>query len=138
MSAFLATVLTLIVSPMAMADQFLSLETAVKMAREANPGIAAKRALAAASEEVPSQAGALPDPVLMLNAMNLPTDSFSTSQENMTQFQVGVAQAFPYPGKLELLEESASHIAHGMRSEQVDYENYVVKQVRIVWWNILF
>ncbi len=138
MSAFLATVLTLIVSPMAMAGQFLSLETAVKIAREANPGLAAKRALADAFEEVPSQAGALPDPVLMLNAMNLPTDTFSTSQENMTQFQVGVAQAFPYPGKLALLEESASHIARGMRSEQIDYENNVVRQVRIVWWNILF
>jgi outer membrane protein TolC len=119
-------------------ETFLSLEAAVELARKANPGLSAKRALANASREVPSQVGALPDPVFMLNAVNLPTDSWSRSQENMTQLQIGFSQNFPFPGKLGLLERSAEHMAVAVQNEQIDYENNLVRQVRVAWWNLLF
>ncbi|MDH5638501.1 MAG: TolC family protein [Nitrospinota bacterium] len=121
-----------------MAADTLTLEKAVRLAREANPGLAAKRAMADAAGETPSQAGSLPDPMLMMNAMNLPTDSFSTSKENMTQLQIGISQRIPFPGKLGLLKESATHIAHGMRNEQMDYEQELVRQVQVAWWNLLY
>ncbi|MDH5511477.1 MAG: TolC family protein [Nitrospinota bacterium] len=121
-----------------MAADTLSLEKAVRIARETNPGLAAKRAMAEAAGQAPSQAGSLPDPMFTMNAMNLPVDSFSTSKENMTQFQVGISQRIPYPGKLGLHEESAEHKARGMREEQMDYEEEMVRQVRLAWWNLFY
>ncbi len=35
------------------------------------------------------------DPKLILGAINVPTDRFSFTQENMTQIQVGLMQQFP-------------------------------------------
>ena len=49
-------------------------------------------------------ADALPNPSLSLSAMNLPVDSFDTSQEAMTQLQLGVTQAIPR-GKTRALKQ---------------------------------
>ncbi|RMH60075.1 MAG: TolC family protein, partial [Zetaproteobacteria bacterium] len=89
----------------------LSLERAEAMALADNPALAAAGQQAAALAAVPSQVGSLPDPVLSLKAMNLPADSFSTTQENMTQLQLGVMQAIPFPGKLGLKQQVAEHMA---------------------------
>jgi outer membrane protein TolC len=62
--------------------------------------------LAALEEEVPA-AGALDDPRLGVGVANLPTDSFSFSQEPMTQKQLFVAQKFPWFGKLDLRTQLA-------------------------------
>ncbi|HHJ80636.1 MAG TPA: transporter, partial [Candidatus Tenderia electrophaga] len=80
----------------------LALDQAVAEALRANPGLAAIEARAKALAEIPDQSEALPDPVLSVNIANLPLDSFSFTQEGMTQFQVGITQALPYPGKLAL------------------------------------
>jgi len=55
----------------------LALSTAVQIAMANNPGLAAKRAQAQAMAAIPDQAGALPDPMLMLNAMNVPMDTYA-------------------------------------------------------------
>ncbi len=121
-----------------MADQPLTLDEAVQIVRDANPGLAAQRSLADAAEEKPSQAGSLPDPKLILNVMNLPTDSYNRAEENMTQLQFGFAQQIPFPGKLGLLEDAAVHSARSVRSDQLDYENKVVRNTRVTWWNLMF
>ena len=56
--------------------------------------------------EVPF-AGSLDDPRLGVGALNVPTDSFSFSQEPMTQKQIFVAQRFPWFGKLDLRTQRA-------------------------------
>ena len=75
----------------------LNLDTAVVKAVTDNPGLAEMQARAAALAEIPSQVGTLPDPILQLNAANLPVDTFNTGQEPMTQLQVGFSQPFPFP-----------------------------------------
>jgi outer membrane protein, heavy metal efflux system len=50
--------------------------------------------------EVPA-ASALDDPVLTLGVNAFPTDSFSFSQEPMTQKQIFIAQRFPWFGTLD-------------------------------------
>jgi cobalt-zinc-cadmium efflux system outer membrane protein len=47
-------------------------------------------------------AGVLDDPRIGLGLLNLPVDTFSFSQEPMTQKQIFVAQKIPWPGKLSL------------------------------------
>ncbi len=41
------------------------------------------------------QAGALPDPMLMMGVQNLPTNSFSFNKELMTSKMIGLSQTFP-------------------------------------------
>ena len=55
-----------------------------------------------------SYAGALDDPRLGLAILNLPADSFSFSQEPMTQKQISIAQKFPWFGKLDLRSQRAT------------------------------
>lgn len=65
--------------------KFLSVEDAIATAVENNPGLAEMQARFEALAQIPSQLGTLPDPILSLNAMNLPTDTFNVGQEPMTQ-----------------------------------------------------
>nr|MBS0021463.1 hypothetical protein [Gammaproteobacteria bacterium] len=66
----------------------LTLQESVDIALRRNPKLAGARAKAEALETMPSQAGALPDPKLGINALNLPTDSFALDQEPMTQLEL--------------------------------------------------
>ena len=54
-----------------------------------------------------SVAGALDDPRLGIGVANLPTDTFSFSQEPMTQKTLFIAQKFPWFGKLDLRTQRA-------------------------------
>jgi hypothetical protein len=91
----------------------LSLATAQTIAVRDNPGLAQMQSRYAALSQMPSQMGALPDPVISFNAMNFPTDTFDRDQEPMTQLQIGISQDFPFPGKLALREAAAEFEAFG-------------------------
>jgi outer membrane protein TolC len=58
-------------------------------------------------EEIPFT-GALEDPRLGVGILNLPTDSFSFSEEPMTQKQISIAQKIPWFGKLDLKSQRAT------------------------------
>ena len=123
------------------ADQItapLSLDEAVSEALRTNPSLAAIDARAKALAEIPDQVEALPDPVLSVNLTNLPLDSFSFTQEGMTQFQVGIAQALPYPGKLALRAQAARHEAGAAVADVAEKRLQLVRDVKTVWWNIFY
>ncbi len=128
----------MLVSGVARAETLLTLEQAEAMALQHNPGLSAVGKQAEAMAEIPPQVGALPDPVISMNAMNLPTDSFSLTQENMTQMQLGVSQAFPFPGKLGLKEEAARHLADAARQNEAEFRLLLLRNVRIHWWNLAY
>ncbi len=116
----------------------LSLSAAVKVAVADNPGLAAMRARAEALAAIPSQVGTLPDPSLSLNALNLPLDTFSLAQEGMTQVQIGMAQKFPFPGKLGLREDAAGYEAKAAGSEVKESRLWLIRNVRGVWWKLFY
>jgi len=120
------------------AAEMLTLDDAVKVALSANPGLVALDARAQALAEVPSQVEALPDPSLSVNLLNLPLDSFSFNQEGMTQLQVAFTQALPYPGKLALRAQAASHEASAAGEEVAARRLLLVRDVKTVWWNIFY
>lgn len=120
------------------AAEVLSLNKAVTQALSANPGLAAIEARAKALAEIPDQVEALPDPVLSVNMANLPLDSFSFTQEAMTQFQVGITQALPYPGKLALRAEAASQEARAAEADLKEKQLQLVRDVKTVWWNLFY
>jgi cobalt-zinc-cadmium efflux system outer membrane protein len=116
----------------------LSLEAAVATASQGNPGLAEMQARAEAMAAVPSQVGALPDPTVSLNALNLPTDTFSLDQEPMTQMQIGIEQSLPFPGKLELKERAAEFDADAAVSNVDEFRLRLIHNVKQTWWQIFY
>lgn len=116
----------------------LSIEQAVSLALQDNPNLAEVQARAEAAALRPSQVGALPDPVLSINAANLPVDSFNLTQEAMTQFQVGISQKLPWPGKLELRAEATRLTALGKQDASREAQLMLARDVRRSWWNLFY
>jgi cobalt-zinc-cadmium efflux system outer membrane protein len=116
----------------------LQLEDAVAIAIEGNPGLAEMQARAEAMAAIPSQAGALPDPMLMLGAVNLPTDTFDRDQEAMTQLQIGIEQSLPFPGKRGLKERAAEIDADAAVSNVDETRLRLIQNVKQTWWQIYY
>ena len=136
----LTTVLTLmqLALPVQAQNSVLSAAEAVKTAVSENPGLAEMQARFRAMSEIPSQMGALPDPVVSFGAMNFPTDSFDRDQEPMTQLQVGISQAFPFPGKLNLREEAAEFDAQAAFYTADEMRLMLIANVQQKWWQIFY
>jgi cobalt-zinc-cadmium efflux system outer membrane protein len=116
----------------------LTLERSVALAIGTNAGLAGSQARADAMAEVPAQAGSLPDPMLRLDAMSLPTDTFSRSQEPMTQLQLGIEQELPFPGKLGLRQAAAERDADAAASDADEARLRLVFEVNQAWWQIYY
>lgn len=116
----------------------LSLDGAVETALSKNAELSAAEANARALQAVPSQEGSLPDPVLGLNVMNLPTDTFDLNQEPMTQLQLTLSQAFPFPGKLGLRRAAAAHEADAATIRVNERRLSLTAQVRAAWWTLFY
>jgi len=119
------------------ATESLSVQDAVDVALKHNPELSALAAQADAMREIPDQAGALPDPMLSLNVLNVPVDTFDLDQEPMTQLQVGITQVLPYPGKRRL--QRAATVSEAVAADAMleDRRSGVTGQVRVAWWRLL-
>jgi cobalt-zinc-cadmium efflux system outer membrane protein len=121
------------------ADQtVLSLQSATELAVQDNPDLAQIQARAQAMAAIPSQEGALPDPQLSFNAMNLPVDSFNIKQEDMAQLGFGISQAIPFPGKLALREQAAAFEAEAASQNVTELRWRLLSEVKKTWWLIFY
>ena len=112
--------------------------SAVEVAIRDNPNLAEMQARYNALSQVPLQMGTLPDPMVSLNAMNFPTDTFDRDQEAMTQAKIGFSQVLPFPGKLSLKEEAAEFdaLAAGYTVEEVRLQ--LIRNVKSKWWQLYY
>ena len=85
----------------------INLPDIISEALRSNPELAAARQNIEALSHRPNRAAALPNPMLSMGLMNVPTDSFSFDDEAMTQKTIGVTQRFPWAGKRQLKREMA-------------------------------
>ena len=116
----------------------LSAQTAVDVAIRDNPNLAEMQSRYEALTDVPSQVGALPDPMVNFNGMNFPTDTYDRSQEPMTQLQIGFSQEIPFPGKLDLKEEAAEYDAQAAGHSVDEVRLQLVKNVKSKWWQLYY
>jgi outer membrane protein TolC len=93
----------------------LTLGAAEEFALASDPGVQSVEASKLALEEMSVAAEQLPDPLLKMGLVSLPTDTFNLGQEAMTQVQVGVVQKFPR-GKSRSLRSAQTHL----KSEGLD------------------
>jgi len=121
------------------ADQtILTLQSAADLAVQDNPDLAQIQARARAMAAIPSQEGALPDPQISFNAMNLPVDTFNLQQEDMAQLGVGISQSIPFPGKLALREQAAAFEAEAASQDVTELRWRLLSEVKKTWWLIFY
>ena len=133
-------VLVLVLSSIAKAEEsnVLTLQSALSVAVQDNPNLAQIQARSEAMAAIPSQVGTLPDPVISFNALNLPVDTFNTAQENMTQLQGGISQVIPFPGKLALREQAATHQAEAATYDVTEARFHLLRDVKKTWWALFY
>ena len=119
-------------------SDLLTLASAVTQAVRDNPNLAMMQARWKAMEAIPSQVGTLPDPTISFNSLNLPTNTFNTTQEPMTQMQVGVSQSIPFPGKLGLKEKAAEFEADAASNDIDETRLRLIRDVKATWWVVFY
>jgi outer membrane protein, heavy metal efflux system len=117
---------------------FLALDKAITLAEQSNPGLAQRQAQVEAMSALPSQLGSLPDPMVSMGLINLPTDSLNTSQEAMTQWQLGISQEIPFPGKLALKQQAATERASASAFMTTEYKQQLIKSITSYWWQLFY
>ena len=86
----------------------ITMQDAIKIAIQDDPWLTGnqlqERALRAASDG----ANSLPNPMLSMALLNLPSDGFAFDQEPMTQIKVGLAQTFPRGDSVAIKQQQLS------------------------------
>jgi len=119
-------------------ENVLLLDDLIKKAVEKNPQLQAfYNATLADSAKIP-QSGVLPDPILSLNILNLPTNTFSFDQEPMTGKQIALKQIFPFPGKLTLKEKISAEDVAISKANYNEYRNLMIKDLKIEYYDLFF
>ncbi|OAI07043.1 transporter [Methylomonas methanica] len=119
-------------------QSLLTVEAATQKVAQDNPDLAQMLARAKAMAAIPSQEGSLPDPQISFNAMSLPTNSFSTRPEDMTQIGFGLSQAIPFPGKLALREQAAMYEAEAATLTADELRLRLLSDVKTLWWQVFY
>lgn len=115
-----------------------SLEQLVQEAVLNNPQLRALAHSVKADEAKIPQAGSLPDPVLSVNIMNVPVESWVFDQEAMTGKQIALMQMFPFFGKLGLREDIASAAAAVTESQHRELLNQLIRDVKNTYYTLFF
>jgi len=114
------------------------LQNLIEKAIEVSPKLKALQNKKLASEAMVPQVSNLPDPVLTLGLANLPTNSFSFTQEPMTGKIVGLSQMVPFPGKLGASGEVRSKDSQIIQQEIDDAHNEIRMQVAKNYYDLSF
>lgn len=96
------------------------LSDAIRIATSQNPDLARMDAEIRAAGERARQADALPDPELVVGAMNVPTD-LSFTREDMTMKTVGISQALPPAGMRKSSRLAAEAGARAVEKEHMHH-----------------
>ena len=112
------------------------LKSFILEALENNPKLDAARHRVFSAEKGISQAGALPDPQLLVSLSNLPADSLSFDQDPMTGKVIGIMQMIPFPGKLALATEMAEFEAGAIRYQFEEVHNKVIQMVKQTYFDL--
>jgi outer membrane protein, heavy metal efflux system len=116
----------------------LRLNDLVQEALNKNPDVLVAKSKWEAIKERPPQAGSLDDPVLGLGILNLPTDTFSFRQEDMTQKEISLTQRLPYPGKRDLRSEVAEKEAQAAFNDYQEVKVRVARDVKMAFYELFF
>ena len=116
----------------------LSLQSAEAIALRQNPGLGALTQKIAELRHKAVAVAQLPDPHLALGAANLPLNSFSMNQQQMSMLSVGLSQTFPSFGKLGLEGQQAGIEAQAAADTLRGQSAELVLLLRRAWLQALY
>jgi outer membrane protein TolC len=134
----LAVLLLCMGSGSARAQQSLSLPEAERIALERD---AVLRQLGAESEGMRERAiaeGQLMDPKLRFGAVNLPVDSLSLDDEEMSMLELGMSQEFLPGDTRRLTRLQMEHGANATEATAADRRRQVQREVRRIWTELAY
>ena len=117
----------------ASANAALTLADAVATAQQNDPWLRGSEFRQQSMAAQAIAAGSLPDPMMDLGFANLPTDTFDFDQEAMTQFKVGVVQAFPRGDSRALGEQRLSVLAEQFPYQREERRARLAVNVANLW-----
>ncbi|HFE53133.1 MAG TPA: TolC family protein [Bacteroidetes bacterium] len=115
-----------------------TLQRLEQLALRNNQNLAALEQLWHSAEARVPQAGALPDPILNFNLLNVPSSEFAFDLEPMTGKQIGVAQLVPFPGKLAFKELAAAERARAAQARLQEARIQLLERVRSLYYELFF
>jgi outer membrane protein TolC len=125
-------------APLAANAGGLSLAESERIAVERDAMLREMRAQGAAMRERAVMDGELMDPQLRLGAVNVPVDSFSLDEEDMTMLEVGVVQEFRPGDSRRLSRKQMVQLASAMDATALDRERIVRREVRKLWTQLAY
>ena len=133
-----ALVFACLAAPASRADAALPLAAAERLAIERDAVLQQLAAESAGMRERAVAEGQLMDPRLRVGAVNVPTDSFSLTQDDMTMLEVGVSQEFPAGRTRELARRRMEQVATASQAAAGDRKRVVQREVRRVWVELAY
>ena len=115
----------------------LTLAAAEELALASDPGVRSVESNKLALEEMSVASEQLPDPLLKMGLVSLPTDTFNLGQEPMTQVQVGVVQKFPRGKSRSLRSAQTLQKSEGLDDVARDKELQIKLAVREQFLEVL-
>lgn len=136
-AAFIGIVLTALVSISATGTKAGQLDELISQALQANPDLKSAQARYKAFEARVPQAGALPDPMFMVNYANAPWRSLALDKMEMSGIELGLSQGIPLL-KLGPMKNLARQMAEKERQDYNSLRNYVTSQVKQNFYDLFF
>ena len=115
-----------------------TLDSLINQALNVSPKLKMLQSKYSAAESSINVNSNLPDPMLTLGLANLPTNTFSLTQEPMTGKIIGLSQAIPFPGKLRSLAGVSEKDAQIVLQEINDAKNEIVKEVSQNYFELIY
>ncbi len=115
----------------------LTLQGALDLALGDDPSIQAVEARREALQELAVASEQLPDPVLRMGLVSLPTDTWRLGQEPMTQVQIGLSQRFPRGQSRALRAEQVLEQSRALNESARDQRLRIALAVREEYLEVL-
>ena len=115
--------------------QTLSLAKALNYALTNEPWLKVSSEMQAATVSKSIAAGSLPDPVLTVGLLNLPTNGYAFDQEGMTQVKVDLSQKFSRGDSLALQTKALTQLAQQYPWQRADRLAQVKTIITEAWLN---
>jgi outer membrane protein, heavy metal efflux system len=113
-----------------------TLDNLIELATSVSPKIRLLKSKKNVAGSKIEQGTNLPDPMLTLGLVNMPTNSFSFTQEPMTGKTIGITQAFPFPGGLGTKSNVIAMDTLIIEQEIEDYKNEIRKDVSNLYYDL--
>ena len=114
----------------------LKLEELLTEALFQNAELKAAKAETESSKAKAGPSGSYDDPVLGIEMMNYPVDTFSSRDYGMTGNQVSLSQKIPFPGKLGKRREAAEFDANAQEQTYKAKVLETIKQVKLTYYEL--